>query len=77
MRRYVLPKLEGRLVVTVTSADIEALHSEVGALFIGLTKNGDPLLTPPSDAAITRVKLTAVATPLRASNLSCKGNRAP
>lgn len=33
MRRYVLPKLKGRLVSTVTSADIEALHSEVGTLY--------------------------------------------
>jgi integrase len=30
---------------------------DVGTLFIGLTKNGEPLLAPLSDAAITRLKL--------------------
>lgn len=69
--------LTGLRIAELLKAKWTDIDWENGTLFIGLTKNGDPLRAPLSDAAITRVKLTAVATLLRASNLSCKGNRAP
>lgn len=49
--------LTGMRGIELRSAQWSHVDWDMGTLFIGLTKNGDPLLAPLSDAAIARLKV--------------------